>query len=205
MPVLPPLSSYAPIFEPMVTYGLHHSWLTVSMRNKLDSWQARTLRRVLRIKASMISRVSNKEVLRRARCTPLSHLVKSRRLEYLGHVLRRTPHETIASVCFDSSWKVRTPPTARRRGRPLDNWARKSVAEVLLDASSHCTPLPRPPDGLKPSTSSVLFARGHAMHRVGWRRYVRAGTDAPGGVGGTSGHAAPLSVTSTPLRAHGVQ
>ena len=66
------LRTYKAIFYPMVRYALHYSWLKKSMCSRLDSWQARTLRRVLRIKASMISRVSNSEVLRRACTRPLS-------------------------------------------------------------------------------------------------------------------------------------
>ena len=173
------LKIYKSIFYPMLSYNLHHVWLTQSMRQKLDAWQARTLRRVLRIKASMISRISNARVLKEASTIPLSHIVRQRRLQYLGHVLRREPLDSIASVCFDNTWKVRTPYAPRKRGRPIDNWTRKSVAEALHHARSVPVARVRPGESLNPSTSGVLVVRRVANLRLVWGRHVAVRADAP--------------------------
>ena len=50
------------IFYPMVLYGLEYSAITHHMERKLDAWQARHLRRVLDIKTSMISHITNEDV-----------------------------------------------------------------------------------------------------------------------------------------------
>ena len=165
----------------MVLYALHHSWLTKGMSARLDAWQARTLRRVLRIKASMISRVSNAGVLRRAKCTPLSAQVRGERYKYFGHVLRRHYPETIVSVCLDSSYKLRPPAGKRRRRRPLDNWTRKVATEVLAAAPVAFPPSVRPAVGLNPTGSGILYARNIANNRQMWQRLTVRRTYAPAG------------------------
>ena len=165
----------------MVSYALHHSWLTKGMCRKLDSWQARTLRRALRVKASMISKVSNAEILKRAKCTPLSAQVRGERYKYFGHVLRRCYEDTIANVCFDSSFKLRPPVGKRRRRRPLDNWTRKVTTEVLATAPVAFPPSVRPPAGLDPTTSGILYACNIANNRQMWQRLQVRRTYAPAG------------------------
>ena len=175
------LRIYKSVFYPMVMYALHHSWLTKGMCRKLDSWQARTLRRVLRVKASMISKVSNAEILRRSKCTPLSAQVRGERYKYFGHVLRRQYPETIVSVCCDSSYKLRPPAGKRRRRRPLDNWTRKVTTEVLATAPVAFPPSVRPSPALDPTGSGILYARNIAQHRQMWQRLVARQTYAPAG------------------------
>ena len=174
------LRTFKAIFYPMVTYALHYSWLTKSMRMKLDSWQARMLRRVLRIKASMISHVSNSEVLARSKCTPLSEQVKSNRFKYFGHVVRRPFEDTICNVVVDSSYKLRLPAGKRLRKRPLDNWSRKTITEVLESASKLPADV-RPTGSEKPATSGMLYARRLATNKEMWKRLEVRRTDAPAG------------------------
>ena len=164
----------------MVMYALHHSWLTKSMSAKIDSWQVRMLRRVLRIKASMISRVSNAEVLKKAHCTPMSNLIRGERFKYFGHVLRREFPATIQSVCVDASCKLRPPAGKRRQKRPLDNWTRKVTAEVLVKARHSLPLVVRPSDNLRPATTGLLYARRIAENKHVWEQLHRR-TQAPAG------------------------
>ena len=163
----------------MIMYALHHSWLTKESCDKLDSWQARTLRRLLRIKASMISRISNEEVLSRAKCTPFSTMVRQNRLKYMGHVLRQDYTSTIYNVCFDSSKKVRTPNAKRRRKRPLDNWTRKTLQEVISIGGRLPLAKLRPSPRVVVATAGSLYAHKLAQDRTFWRRHVVRGTYAP--------------------------
>ena len=174
------LRIYKAIFYPMILYALHYSWLTKSMSSKLDQWQARTLRRVLRIKASMISRISNEEVRKRAKCTPLSTVVRQNRFKYFGHVLRCTPQDTIANVCFDSTWKIRQRAGRRQKRRPLDCWPAKVCEEVLITASRTAS-LVRPHPSLHPRTSGILYARSIAKYRTTWRQHFSRQAHAPTG------------------------
>ena len=173
------IKMYKAIFYPMVMYALHYSWMTKSMNSKLDSWQVLTLRRLLRIKASMISHVSNEEVLRRAKCTPLSVLVRQERKKYMGHVLRQDYNSTIHNICFDSSCKVRTPQVKRRRRRPLDNWTRKTIQEVLFSGQHVPLPSLRPNLAADPCTDGVLYARRIANNRTLWKGHIVRGAYAP--------------------------
>ena len=175
-------------------YALHYSWLTKSMCSRLDSWQARTLRGVLRIKASMISRVSNSEVLRRARTRPLSAQVADERVKFLGHILRRPPQDTVYNVCFDSSCKVRLPVGKRRQKRPLDSWTRKSVIEVLSRASRSLPVSVRPNASLQPLTSGSLYARNISYHKTMWCQLAQRRTNAPAG-----SRAGPAGTLGVPL------
>ena len=191
------LRTFKAIFHPMVTYALHYSWLTKSMSSRLDAWQARMLRRVLRIKASMISRVSNSVVLKRAGCTPLSDFVRSERIKYFGHVLRRDYADTIANVVVDSSFKLRAPAGRRLRRRPLDNWPKKTSAEVL-DIASRRLPLSvRPASTDRPATSGILYARRLALDKEMWKRLHDRRTDAPTG-GRAGARARPGRVAAAP-------
>ena len=149
------------------------------MNSKLDAWQVRTLRRLLRIKASMISHIPNHEVLRRANCTPLSVLVRRERIKYLGHVLRQDYESTIHNICFDTSCKIRTPQAKRRRRRPLDNWTRKSVQEVLYNGGRLPVHSLRPNLSADPCTDGVLYARKISKNRALWKRHIVRGTYAP--------------------------
>ena len=178
----------------MVLYALHYSWLTKSMCARLDSWQARTLRRVLRVKASMISRVSNAEVLRRAGTRPLAAQVADERIKFLGHILRRPPQETVYNVCFDPSCKVRLPVGKRRQKRPLDNWTRKSVVEVLSRASRSLPPSVRPNACLKPLTSGSLYARNISLNKQMWCQLAQRRTYAP-----TGSRAGPAGIPGIPI------
>ena len=179
------LRTYKAIIYPIVTYALHYSWMTKAMCTKIDSWQARTLRRVLRVKASMISHISNAEVLSRAHCTPLSHHVRSSRFKYFGHVLRRDYSATIFNVCFDSSCKVRQPAGKRKQKRPLDAWTRKTMSEVLDHSRRTLESTVRPRVGLDPLSSGVLYARKLANNKQVWGRLTDRRTYAPtGGLAG---------------------
>ena len=57
------------IVAAQVLYGLSSSWLTTAQVKRLNGFQARCLRRVLRIPASFVSRISNKSVLEQAKTT----------------------------------------------------------------------------------------------------------------------------------------
>ena len=76
------LRIYRAVFYPMVMYALHHSWLIKSHMRAIDTWQAKTLRRVLRIKASMISHTTNAYIISLARTQPISSLIRAQRFKY---------------------------------------------------------------------------------------------------------------------------
>ena len=60
------LKFYKSLVESKLLYSLSAACLTVADRRRLDGFQARCLRQLLRIKPPYYSRVSNLEVLRRS-------------------------------------------------------------------------------------------------------------------------------------------
>ena len=119
------LRIYKAVFYPMLMYALHHSWLIKSQMRALDSWQAKTLRRVLRIKASMISHTTNAYILSLARTQPISSLIRAQRFKYYGHILRTSQDNAIRNICLTPACTQRRLTIKRKKGRPLDNWLRK--------------------------------------------------------------------------------
>lgn len=72
-------------------HSLHTAWLNKAERQCLDAFQARCLRRILKIPPSYVSRVSNETVLSIAGGCPLSHTLLQSQLLFYGHVAREPP------------------------------------------------------------------------------------------------------------------
>ena len=126
----------------------------------------------------MISQISNLEVLKGAKCTPFSELVRSESFKYLGHVLRQD-YSSTNHICVDSSCKIRTPQAKRRRRRPLDNWTRKTVQEVLFNGNNPPVGSLRPNLAADPCTDGALYARNISKNKALWKRHMVRGTYAP--------------------------
>ena len=153
-------------------YGLEYSAVTHFMERKLDSWQARHLRRVLDIKASMISHITNAEVLKQVSQAPLSAHVYSNQLKYFGHVLRCDPNNTEYSVCFTTANNFAEIRSTKRVGRPKYHWA-----PTLMDSITKKKYNPNTALHAIPSSTSLLRPyRALAQDKCAWRSIVTAPT-----------------------------
>ena len=65
-------------------YGLSTLWLAQSQRRRLDGFYARCLRRIYRIPAAYVSRVSNRIVFERAGVAPLTQQLLQQQLVLMG-------------------------------------------------------------------------------------------------------------------------
>ena len=142
------------------------------MERKLDSWQARHLRRVLDIKASMISHITNAKVLEQASQAPLSAHLYSNQLKYFGHVLRRDHNGTEHSVCFTSAGNFANIRGSRRVGRPKHHWApalMESISKGKYTSNTLLHAIPR-------STSLLRPYRLLADNKSQWKSVVTAPT-----------------------------
>ena len=156
----------------MVLYGLEYSAITHHMERKLDAWQARHLRRVLDIKASMISHATNEEVLKKAMQAPLAAHVYSNQLKYFGHVLRAHHTNTEHSVCFTSAGNFAEIRGNRRVGRPKHHWApslMESISKRKLNPNTDLHAVPSSTSLLRPYVTL-------AHNRCAWRGIVAAPT-----------------------------
>ena len=100
----------------VLLYGCESWRMTKGDEAKLDTFQHKCLRRLLKIYWPM--RVSSEEVRRRANTETISELVWKRRWTWIGHVL-----------CMDNSCLPRAaltwaPDGKRKRGRPKETWRR---------------------------------------------------------------------------------
>jgi sorting nexin-29 len=106
-----------------LVYGLSTLWPVKIQRRRLDGFYAIGLRRVLRIPAAFISRVSNKTIFEKAGVRPLSEQLLKRQLVLLGDVAGLPAGDPLRRNTFIGS--SLTPSVAhyvRKVGRPKQNW-----------------------------------------------------------------------------------
>ena len=131
----------------VLMYGCETWRMTKEDEDKLDTFQQRCLRRILKIYWPM--RVSNEEVRRRTNTEPISKQVRRRRWRWIGHVLRMDK-EVNPRIAL--TW---TPEGKRRRGRPRETWRR------TVEKERHTL-----------GFNSWAEAETAARNRVAWRRLI---------------------------------
>ena len=95
---------------------LGHHKVTLSRLDASDTW---ALSKILRIPYTR--HVSNADVRRTTGCSPLSHLVTTRRLRLFGHIARsslREDHQRALAACI----RQVAPDWKRPAGRPSHTW-----------------------------------------------------------------------------------
>jgi len=133
------------IFQSVITsgllYGFSSAWLNAAEVRRLNGFQARCLRRILRIQPSFVSRVSNKSVLERARQTPYSALLLRQLVVLFGKIARAEDTDILRSMTFcPGSLTPVTDLYVRNVGRPRNEWAKMLVKEAPR--------MTRPPESL---------------------------------------------------------
>jgi hypothetical protein len=130
------------IFDAMILsklrYALSSSWLVKADLRRLDGFEAACLRKMLGIKHSFWSRVSNAEVRKIAGQPPFSETVRSSQLKLLGQVFIDPQKRALRDVAFHAGDPL-TPETAayvRRVGRPKQNWTDQLCGLMRQVASS---------------------------------------------------------------------
>lgn len=101
---------------PVVIYGCEAWTLKEATIKKLDAFEMWCYRRMLRI--SWVHRVTNKEVLRRAKRSRELTLTIKKKISYLGHVLRHERYRLLQVIMMG---KVEG---KRRAGRRRKSWLR---------------------------------------------------------------------------------
>ena len=111
------------IVVPTAIYACETWKASRSTNHKLDVFQQRCLRRILKIR--YIQHITNEEVLNRSDTCKLHDIVTQRRLRLAGHILRMDS-ERIPKTAM--KW---TPPGGRRpRGRPRNTWRRTFASDI---------------------------------------------------------------------------
>ena len=116
-------------------YGLSTDWLIQSQRRRLDGFYARCLRRILRIPASYVSRISNTTVFQKAGVLPLTEQLSQRQLTLLGQVVRASRDDPLRRDTFiEDTMRPAISHYIRKVGRPCRNW----TEEVIKQGASRC-------------------------------------------------------------------
>ncbi len=131
-----PLKRKIELFNSIVvsrlTYATASVWLLKADLRRLDGFYCSCLRRILRIPAPYVSRVSNARVLQQSGCQQLSVTIREAQLALLDKVL----HDPSLDVLRGASFHGRTllPETAawvRKRGRPRQNWIEQLMGRSM--------------------------------------------------------------------------
>ena len=88
-------------------YGLQTAWLTKAQNTKLDGFHARCVRRIVGIKHSYWSRISNVDVLSCVNAVPLSKLLLEQQLLVFGKIFRKPIHDVLRQVIFANNSEKR--------------------------------------------------------------------------------------------------
>ena len=143
---------YKTVVESRLLYSLCALVLTKQEKRRLDGFQNRCLRSILR---SILSRTSNAEVWQRSAQVPMSKLLDRKQLLLLGKILRCHPNHPLRQVSFEpGTYTAATSRYLRWVGRPRKEW----IPEVFSLALSFTG-----------STRNLLF---FVQNEKQWRQLV---------------------------------
>jgi hypothetical protein len=111
------------IVIPTATYACETWKMTAKTIRRLNVFQQRCLRRILKI--TYRDRVTNEEVHRRTLTRPLSEIVVERRMRFAGHVMRQPPTRLPRTAI---TWNPRQ--GKRKQGRPRITWRRTFIEDL---------------------------------------------------------------------------
>jgi len=122
---------FSSLVESKLLYSLTGVVLTRALERKLNGFQNRCLRQILGIAPSYISRISNATVLSKSGHTRATDILRKRRLQFFGKILRSPTGHPLRDSCFaPDSWTPAVDRYVRRVGRPCKEW----VTEVMRDS-----------------------------------------------------------------------
>ena len=135
MPLRRKLKIYYACIATRIIYGLETLNLTNKDITRLQVFEHRTIRRILRIPASMISHISNEAIMSRAKvekCLPKILLASQLRL--VGHIIRAPVRDPLRVVCLEPTQEYRPRTLARgiqRVGYAHSAWwIRRATSQV---------------------------------------------------------------------------
>ena len=97
-------------------YCLHTTWLNTAEQRKLDGFHCRCIRRIVGIKPSYVSRVSNASVFATATQERASALLLKRQMMYMNRISNLPNEDVLRGLVFDkSSFSLRQQSFLRKR------------------------------------------------------------------------------------------
>jgi len=131
------LIAYSALVESRLIYGLSTGSFTKAELRRLDGFQAKCLRTILRIAHSQFSRVSNAAVRERANWKSASQCLLEQQLVLFGKVLRSPFEDPLHQVSFvPGSLTPATSRYIRNVGRPRKEWVPELLPHAVRMAGS---------------------------------------------------------------------
>ena len=130
----------------LIMYGLDSLTLTPKDLKRIDGFWFRFLRRIVGIKASFYSRITNAEVYTKANSPekPSTTLLYTQ-YKTTVEIFKEPPSDPMHSVVFASSFKDRILYQGRRRGMQFPYWIEVQTKRLFPDCWNHtATPLTGP-------------------------------------------------------------
>ena len=141
-------------------YSLHTAWLSAAARRRLDGFQARCLRKTLGAQHSMISHITNVEVLERAGARKASVMLLEQQLRLFGRIAVCSEALPLRDcILRPGSLSLKCDDHQRRVGRPRHYWPKMVRAHAVKAAGSEA--------GL----GNMLSPGGQALHD--WQAAVK--------------------------------
>ena len=107
-------------------------------RRRLDGFQARCLRRILKVPAAYYSRVSNARILAMAWRKPLSEHLMRQQVILMGKIAFSPNTDVVRkSIFMPSSIELRPLPGPAKRGRPRARWPVQVLDMCIRIAGSY--------------------------------------------------------------------
>ena len=126
------LKVFTALVESKLLYSLAAFSLGVAEQRRLNGFQNRCIRTILGIKSAYLSRISNKTVLEKACHPAATDMLRKRRLQLFGKVLRSPENHPLHTACFiPGTFVPATDRFVRRVGRPCREWVREMVADAV--------------------------------------------------------------------------
>ena len=135
------LKTFQATFLPVLTYGLDALTVTEKQLHRLDAHYIRFLRRIVGIKASFYSHITNQEVYKKAKYPKLpSDVISDAQFSMLQEVYHTSRESPLHNVVFAAAFKDRIVYQGRRRGMPFPYWIDHVTRTLFPGLLNHTAP-----------------------------------------------------------------
>ena len=111
-------------------YGFSTIWLVTSQRRRIDGFVARCLRRIVRIPAAYVSRISNATVYEKAGMKPFSQQMLKHQMQLLRKLAIESDDHPLRVDTFEgATLNPQIGRYVRRIGRPRQDWTTQLLRE----------------------------------------------------------------------------
>ena len=132
------LRIFQSVFLSTLTYGLESLTLQDKFLKKIDAFYIRFLRRIIGIKASYYSRISNNTVWQRAGYPKKpSEFLAKKQYKLISQVFQANDHDPVKNVVFNTGYRDRIQTKGRRRGGKIPYWIEVTTKRFFQDHWDH--------------------------------------------------------------------